>query len=71
MLCANAGQPIRGAFATWRNVPITFDTSDNPDIMVGAANYLTVTPDVSSFSTVRIGLYTQKTGPQSSSYAPH
>ncbi|MET9182977.1 hypothetical protein ABZX88_32940 [Kitasatospora aureofaciens] len=71
MLCANAGQPIRGAFATWRNLPITFDSSNNPNIMVGAANYLTVTPDISSSATVRIGLYAQKTGAQSASYAPH
>ncbi|WP_369185421.1 hypothetical protein [Streptomyces sp. Y1] len=39
--------------------------------MVGAPNYLTVTPDISSFATVRIGLYAQKTGAQSASYAPH
>ncbi|MFF0416412.1 hypothetical protein ACFYUY_39025 [Kitasatospora sp. NPDC004745] len=71
MLCANAGQPIRGAFATWRNLPITFDSSNNPNIRVGAANYLTVTPDISSFATVRIGLYAEKTGAQSASYAPH
>ncbi|MET8626345.1 hypothetical protein ABZW30_21760 [Kitasatospora sp. NPDC004669] len=71
MLCANAGQPIRGAFATWRNLPITFDSSNNPNIMVGAANYLTVTPDIASSATVRIGLYAQKTDAQSASYAPH
>ncbi|MEU4862527.1 hypothetical protein ACIG0C_29965 [Kitasatospora aureofaciens] len=71
MLCANAGQPIKGAFATWRNLPITFDSSNDPNIMVAAANYLTVTPDISSFATVRIGLYAQKTGSQSASYAPH
>ncbi|MEV7356849.1 hypothetical protein [Kitasatospora sp. NPDC091276] len=71
MLCSNAGQPIRGAFATWRNLPVTFDSSDNPNIMVGAANYLTVTPDIASSATVRIGLYAQKTGAQSASYAPH
>lgn len=71
MLCGKAGEPIAGAFATWRNLPITFDGSYDPTINVAAANYLTVTPDTTAFSNVRIGLYAQKTGPNTATYAPH
>jgi hypothetical protein len=50
MLCARAGRPIAGAFATWRNVPITFDSTYDSSITVSAANYLAATPDSANLS---------------------
>ncbi|MFD8726120.1 hypothetical protein ACFV2H_51510 [Streptomyces sp. NPDC059629] len=44
MTCSRPGQPVIGGFATWRNVPITYDQVST-DVTVQTANYLRVTPN--------------------------
>ncbi|OSZ58830.1 hypothetical protein OQI_19550 [Streptomyces pharetrae CZA14] len=62
-----------GGFATWRNVPITFDQSDTGSATVQVANYLRVSPNTSSSPlapNIEIGLYAEKTGNTTHTYGP-
>lgn len=43
--CTQPGEPVIGAFATWRNVPITFASTSTAGTTVSAANYLTMSPN--------------------------
>ncbi|GGW39599.1 hypothetical protein GCM10010503_14890 [Streptomyces lucensis JCM 4490] len=54
-----------GGFATWRNIPITFDQADTGSATVQVANYLRVTPNTSSSPVgpnIEIGLYAKEDG---------
>ncbi|MCC3650766.1 hypothetical protein LIX60_04585 [Streptomyces sp. S07_1.15] len=71
--CAEPGEPVIGAFATWRNEPITFAQTDTSGTTVQAANYLTMMPNREGglFSNyVQIGLFAEKTGATTSTYGP-
>lgn len=71
--CAQPGEPVIGAFATWRNEPITFTQTDSSGTTVQAGNYLTMTPNREGglFSNyVQIGLYAEKTSATTSTYGP-
>jgi hypothetical protein len=73
MTCSEPGQPMIGGFATWRNIPITFDKVDTPNTTVTAANYLRLTPNTedSPFANnIEIGLYAEKTGKTTATYGP-
>ncbi|MET9804468.1 hypothetical protein [Streptomyces sp. NPDC006368] len=73
MTCSEPGEPMIGGFATWRNVPVTFDKVDTPNTTVTAANYLRLTPNTegSPFAhNIEIGLYAEKTGKTSHTYGP-
>ncbi|MFJ8364600.1 hypothetical protein [Streptomyces sp. NPDC093984] len=73
MTCSQPGEPMIGGFATWRNVPITFDQTDTGSATVQASNYLRVTPNTESSplaANIEIGLYAQKTGKTTSTYGP-
>lgn len=73
MTCSEPGEPMIGGFATWRNIPITFDKVDTPNTTVTAANYLRLTPNTegSPFANnIEIGLYAEKTGKTTSTYGP-
>ncbi|MEU3515150.1 hypothetical protein ABZ770_07705 [Streptomyces sp. NPDC006654] len=72
MTCSRPGQPVIGGFATWRNVPITYDQVST-DATVQTANYLRVTPntDGDEFGrNIEIGLYAEKTGKTTMKYGP-
>ncbi|WP_344358210.1 hypothetical protein [Streptomyces gobitricini] len=73
MTCSEPGEPMIGGFATWRNVPVTFDKVDTPNTTVTAANYLRLTPNTegSPFAhNIEIGLYAEKTGKTTHTYGP-
>ncbi|MGW5211468.1 hypothetical protein ACWEQO_09705 [Streptomyces sp. NPDC004051] len=73
MTCSQPGEPMIGGFATWRNVPITFDQTDTGSATVQVANYLRVSPNTSSSPlapNIEIGLYTEKTGKTTHTYGP-
>jgi hypothetical protein len=73
MTCSQPGEPMIGGFATWRNVPITFDQSDTGSATVQVANYLRVSPNTSSSPlapNIEIGLYAEKTGKTTHTYGP-
>ncbi|WP_318275430.1 hypothetical protein [Streptomyces pharetrae] len=73
MTCSQPGEPMIGGFATWRNVPITFDQSDTGSATVQVANYLRVSPNTSSSPlapNIEIGLYAEKTGNTTHTYGP-
>ncbi|MEU6369811.1 hypothetical protein ABZ876_29765 [Streptomyces sp. NPDC046931] len=73
MTCSQPGEPMIGGFATWRNVPITFDQVDTASATVQASNYLRVTPNTESSplaANIEIGLYAQKTGKTAHTYGP-
>ncbi|WP_260867963.1 hypothetical protein [Streptomyces sp. SAJ15] len=73
MTCSEPGESMIGGFATWRNVPITFDRVATPHETVQASNYLRVTPnnEKSPFApNIEIGLYAEKTGKTTSTYGP-
>ncbi|MGW7258535.1 hypothetical protein [Streptomyces sp. NPDC054834] len=73
MTCSEPGEPMFGGFATWRNIPITFDQADTGSATVQVANYLRVTPNTSSSPVgpnIEIGLYAKKTGRTTHSYGP-
>ncbi|WP_245173451.1 hypothetical protein [Streptomyces aureus] len=73
MTCSEPGEPMIGAFATWRNEPLVFDHTDTGSATVQASNYLRVTPNTSSSPdgpNIEIGLYAQKTGRTTNSYGP-
>ncbi|MYU24326.1 hypothetical protein GTY84_21525 [Streptomyces sp. SID8352] len=62
-----------GDFATWRNMPITFDQTDTGSAAVQVANYLRVSPNTSSgplAPSIELGLYAEKTGRTTSAYGP-
>ncbi|KOG07737.1 hypothetical protein ADK35_43790 [Streptomyces viridochromogenes] len=62
-----------GGFATWRNIPITFDQVDTGSATVQAANYMRVSPNTSSgplAPNIEIGLYAEKTGKTTHTYGP-
>jgi hypothetical protein len=62
-----------GGFATWRNVPITFDQVDTSAETVQVANYMRVTPnteDTPAAENIEVGLYAEKTGKTTQSYGP-
>ncbi|MEU9381350.1 hypothetical protein AB0D38_10265 [Streptomyces sp. NPDC048279] len=72
MTCSRPGQPVIGGFATWRNVPITYDQVSTT-ATVQTANYLRVTPntDGNEFGrNIEIGLYAEKTGKTTMKYGP-
>ncbi|WNM34963.1 hypothetical protein RKE30_33620 [Streptomyces sp. Li-HN-5-11] len=72
MTCSRPGQPVIGGFATWRNVPITYDQV-SADATVQTANYLRVTPNTESSEfdrNIEIGLYAEKTGKTTQTYGP-
>ncbi|MFE9469302.1 hypothetical protein ACFYNW_37925 [Streptomyces virginiae] len=61
-----------GAFATWRNVPMTF-TSGGDAGSAQASNYLRMVPNTEGgmfANSIDVGLYAEKTGAASSSYGP-
>ncbi|WP_435217673.1 hypothetical protein [Streptomyces sp. bgisy034] len=71
--CTQPGEPVIGAFATWRNVPITFTSGSTGDTTVSAANYLTMTPNTEGgffANNIQVGLYAEKTGASTSTYGP-
>ena len=73
MTCSQPGEPMIGGFATWRNVPITFDQTDTGSATVQVANYLRVSPNTSSSPlapNIDIGLYAEKTGKTTRTYGP-
>ncbi|MFJ7048232.1 hypothetical protein ACIQVC_33205 [Streptomyces sp. NPDC101112] len=73
MTCSEPGEPMIGGFATWRNIPITFDQVDTASATVQVANYLRVSPNTSSSplaSNIEIGLYAEKTGKTTHTYGP-
>ncbi|MFJ8081828.1 hypothetical protein ACIQ6Y_14575 [Streptomyces sp. NPDC096205] len=73
MTCSQPGEPMIGGFATWRNVPITFDQTDTGSASVQVANYLRVSPNTSSSPlapNIEIGLYAEKTGRTTRTYGP-
>jgi hypothetical protein len=73
MTCSQPGEPMIGGFATWRNVPITFDQTDTGSATVQVANYLRVSPNTSSSPlapNIEIGLYAEKTGKTTHTYGP-
>jgi hypothetical protein len=62
-----------GGFATWRNVPITFDQVNTSAETVQVANYMRVTPnteDTPAAENIEVGLYAEKTGTTTQSYGP-
>ncbi|MEU2389624.1 hypothetical protein [Streptomyces sp. NPDC007369] len=70
--CTQPGQPVIGAFATWRNVPITFGSGGDAG-SVQASNYLTMVPNTEGgmfANRIEVGLYAEKTGPTTSTYGP-
>ncbi|WP_260609812.1 hypothetical protein [Streptomyces sp. WAC06614] len=71
--CSQPGQPVIGAFATWRNTPITFDSAAPQGTTVQASNYLTMVPNTEGgmfANHIELGLYAEKTGPTGSTYGP-
>ncbi|MFF8659750.1 hypothetical protein [Streptomyces huasconensis] len=73
MSCSKPGEPMIGGFATWRNVPITFDKVDTGSDTVQASNYLRVTPNTErsvAAENIEIGLYAEKTGKTTHTYGP-
>ncbi|MER7043691.1 hypothetical protein [Streptomyces jumonjinensis] len=73
MTCSQPGQPMIGGFATWRNVPVTFDAVNTAGKTVQVSNYLRLTPntEASPFeNNIEIGLYAEKTGRTTQSYGP-
>jgi hypothetical protein len=73
MTCSQPGEPMIGGFATWRNIPITFDQVDTGSATVQVANYLRVSPNTSSSPlapNIEIGLYAEKTGKTTHTYGP-
>ncbi|MEU6384436.1 hypothetical protein ABZ847_12775 [Streptomyces bauhiniae] len=71
--CTQPGEPVVGAFATWRNVPITFKGGSTGDATVSAANYLTMTPNTEGglfANNIQVGLYAEKTSASTSTYGP-
>ncbi|MFJ4689587.1 hypothetical protein [Streptomyces sp. NPDC088789] len=73
MTCSQPGEPMIGGFASWRNVPITFDQTDTSSATVQVGNYLRVTPNTSSSplaANIEIGLYANKTGRTTHTYGP-
>ncbi|WP_245608148.1 hypothetical protein [Streptomyces hokutonensis] len=74
MACAQPGEPMIGSFATWRNVPITFDQVDTGSATVQVGNYLRVSPNTSgsplAAPNIEIGLYAEKTGRATHTYGP-
>ncbi|MDO0927244.1 hypothetical protein QQY24_18155 [Streptomyces sp. TG1A-8] len=72
MTCARPGEPMIGGFATWRNVPITYDQVST-SATVQTSNYLRLTPNTSSSEfgrNIEIGLYAEKTGKTTMTYGP-
>ncbi|MFG2931193.1 hypothetical protein [Streptomyces achromogenes] len=62
-----------GGFATWRNVPITFDQVDSGRGSAQVGNYMRVSPNTSSgpaAPNIEVGLYAEKTGRTTHSYGP-
>jgi hypothetical protein len=62
-----------GGFATWRNVPISFDQVDTASETVQVANYMRVTPNTEATpaaENIEVGLYAEKTGKTTQSYGP-
>ncbi|MDK1349195.1 hypothetical protein QNO09_39435 [Streptomyces sp. 378] len=73
MTCSQPGEPMIGGFATWRNIPITFDQVDTGSATVQVANYMRVSPNTSSgplAPNIEIGLYAEKTGKTTHTYGP-
>ncbi|MFF9032128.1 hypothetical protein [Streptomyces iakyrus] len=73
MTCSQPGEPMIGGFATWRNIPITFDQVDTGSTTVQVANYMRVSPNTSSgplAPNIEIGLYAEKTGKTTHTYGP-
>jgi hypothetical protein len=73
MTCSAPSQQVIGAFATWKNAPITFSKGATPGVTVQASNYVRMTPNTekSPFANnITVGLYAQKTGANTSSYGP-
>ncbi|GAA2533915.1 hypothetical protein GCM10010423_32460 [Streptomyces levis] len=73
MTCSQPGEPMIGGFATWRNIPITFDQVETGSTTVQVANYLRVSPNTSSgplAPNIEIGLYAEKTGKTTHTYGP-
>lgn len=73
MTCSQPGEPMIGGFATWRNIPITFDQVDTGSTTVQVANYIRVSPNTSSgplAPNIEIGLYAEKTGKTTHTYGP-
>ncbi|MFE3942569.1 hypothetical protein ACFXPV_11960 [Streptomyces sp. NPDC059118] len=73
MTCSEPGEPMFGGFATWRNVPVTFDQVDTSNTTVTFSNYLRLTPntEASPFeNNIEVGLYAEKTGKTTQTYGP-
>lgn len=71
--CTQPGEPVIGAFATWRNVPVTFTSGSTGGTTVSAGNYLTMTPNTEGglfADNIQVGLYAEKTGTSTSAYGP-
>ncbi|MDW4918879.1 hypothetical protein RB621_36320 [Streptomyces californicus] len=73
MTCSEPGEPMFGGFATWRNVPVTFDQVDTPNTTVMFSNYLRLTPNTEASlfeNSIEVGLYVEKTGKTTQAYGP-
>ncbi|MGI5473321.1 hypothetical protein [Streptomyces sp. CA-132043] len=73
MTCSQPGEPMIGGFATWRNVPITFDKVSTTGQTVQVGNYMRLTPNTekSPFANnIELGLYAEKTGKDTHTYGP-
>ncbi|WP_229328300.1 hypothetical protein [Streptomyces sp. UNOC14_S4] len=71
--CAQPGEPVIGAFATWRNIPIDFARTDTPNTTAQATNRLAMTPNTEGgmfANNVEVELHAEKTGPTTSTYGP-
>ncbi|MFD9374610.1 hypothetical protein ACFWBH_03555 [Streptomyces sp. NPDC059999] len=70
--CTQPGQPVIGAFGTWRNVPITFAAGAEAG-SAQASNYLRMVPNTEGgmfANSIEVGLYAEKTGTATSTYGP-
>lgn len=70
--CTQPGQPVIGAFGTWRNVPITFADGSAAG-SAEASNYLRMVPNTEGgmfANSIEVGLYAEKTGATTSGYGP-
>ncbi|MEU8779595.1 hypothetical protein [Streptomyces sp. NPDC048606] len=79
MTCARPGQPVIGAFGTWRNVPITFEGGSQAG-EAEVSNYVRMVPNTDDTSganggdmfgpSIDVGLHAEKTGATTIAYGP-
>ncbi|MFB7260731.1 hypothetical protein ACFCXH_01000 [Streptomyces nojiriensis] len=79
MTCAQPGQPVIGAFGTWRNVPITFESGSAAG-EAEVSNFVRMVPNTDQTDganggdmfgpSIDVGLHAEKTGPSTIAYGP-